>query len=763
MKLDEFLAHLDKPTKSTSGYMARCPAHEDHSPSLSVAEGEGGKLLVKCLAGCATEDVTKALGLKMADLFPDDGKRNGNGRAHGNGKGSIVATYDYRDADGTLIFQVCRMDPKDFRQRKPDKTALDGWTWSTKGIKRVLYRLPEIKAAIANGETVFLAEGEKDVGALVEKGFAATCNAGGAGKWNLDYSNTLAGASVVIIADKDTSGRAHAANVAAKVHGIAASVKVVELPDVVKSEGRKPVKDAFDFFAAGGTAEELKALVDKAPVFMPREEITPLDWFKRTFPALAEIHGEPVHLIIPNNGKPRVVNLSDDFIAATQGADGKPDAPTVFQAVENRFYSYSPAEGIYLPVRDEELSARLSALLLQCARDCRESADVSALEFNFRKPSAMAGAVSRAKTLLAEPDEFFSRDMSEFIPVANGVLRLSDRELLPFAPGYRRRNKLAVRYDASAYCPLFLDTLLRPALDTHDIYLLQRWCGLALIGENLAQRMLLITGTAGGGKGTFIRVLQGIIGERNVGSLRTEFLRDRFELSGLMGKSLLYGADVADDFLNTASASALKSLTGGDPMTMEFKGGNDRVNVTCRFNVVVTSNSRLTVHLEGDTDAWRRRLIILAYEKPRPVSVIHNLSERILSEEGPGVLNWMLDGLDALRASKWQIELNEHHQRRVDDLLLESASHREFLRERLVKDSTAEGLTVADAHVAYVEFCNDRGWAAMSQNHFSKAMPEAVAQAYGLAARHDVKGADGKAKRGWKFLRTLRPGEIPPA
>lgn len=762
MKLDELLTRLASPTKSASGYMARCPAHEDSSPSLSVAEGDDGKLLLKCLAGCPTEDVTKATGLTMADLFPDDGKRNGNGRAHGSGKGSIVATYDYRDADGTLIFQVCRMDPKGFSQRKPDKTALDGWAWSTKGIKRVLYRLPEIKAAIANGTTIYIVEGEKDVAALVEKGFSATCNAGGAGKWNLDYSNALAGASVVIIADKDTSGRAHAANVAAKVHGIAASVKVIELPDSIHPEGRKAVKDAFDFFAAGGTEEELKTLADKAPVFMPKDEITPLEWFKRRFPTLAETHGEPVHLITPNNGKPRVVNLADDFLAATQGEDGQPDAPTVFQSVENRFYRYSPADGIYLPFRDDEFSAWLSALLLQCARDCRDSADVSALEFNFRKPSAMAGAVSRAKTLLAEPDDYFRRDMSELIPVANGMLRLSDRELLPFAPGYRRRNKLAVRYDASAYCPLFLDTLLRPALDAHDIFLLQRWCGLALIGENLSQRMLLITGTAGGGKGTLIRVLTGIIGERNVGSLRTEFLRDRFELSGLLGKSLLYGADVADDFLNTSSASALKSLTGGDPMTVEFKGGNDRVSIVCKFNCVVTSNSRLTVHLEGDTDAWRRRLIILSYSKPRPASVIHNLSERIHTEEGPGVLNWMLDGLDALRASKWQFDLNDCQQRRVDDLLLESDSHRVFVSDRLIRDTAAEGMTVADAHVSYVEFCNDRGWAAMSVNHFSKAMPEAIAQAFGLAARHDVKGADGKPKRGWKYLRTIRPGENHP-
>ena len=78
------------------------------------------------------------------------------------------------------------------------------------------------------------------MGALVERGFAATCNAGGAGKWTLDYSNALAGASVVIIADKDTSGRAHAANVAVKVHGIAASVKVIELPDATKPRAGSP-------------------------------------------------------------------------------------------------------------------------------------------------------------------------------------------------------------------------------------------------------------------------------------------------------------------------------------------------------------------------------------------------------------------------------------------------------------------------------------------------------------------------------------------
>jgi hypothetical protein len=69
---------------------------------------------------------------------------------------SIVATYDYRDEKGVLLFQVCRFDPKDFRPRRPDgKLTLEG-------VRRVLYRLPDVLKAVAEGATIYLVEGEKD-------------------------------------------------------------------------------------------------------------------------------------------------------------------------------------------------------------------------------------------------------------------------------------------------------------------------------------------------------------------------------------------------------------------------------------------------------------------------------------------------------------------------------------------------------------------------------------------------------------------------
>ena len=256
MTLSDLLQKLPNATKTATGWQARCPAHEDTSPSLSIGEGREG-ILLHCFAGCTTEAVCAALGIEARELFF---KSNGSQPAR-----AVVATYDYTDESGKLLFQVLRFDPKDFRQRRPDMTSVDGWTWNTKGVQRVLFRLPEILGAVAEGRPVYLCEGEKDVLAMEAHGFTATCNPGGAGKWQDAYSETLRDADVVIIADRDAPGRQHAQTVAGKVQGVAWSVRVLELQDL---DG-KPVKDAADYFSAGGQAADLDALAEAAPVWTP--------------------------------------------------------------------------------------------------------------------------------------------------------------------------------------------------------------------------------------------------------------------------------------------------------------------------------------------------------------------------------------------------------------------------------------------------------------------------------------------------------------
>jgi hypothetical protein len=75
VNVDEILGQLERVRKNKRGWMALCPAHEDSDPSLSIAEGDDGRVLLRCFAGCPTDRVCASLGLKLSDLFPDRGDR----------------------------------------------------------------------------------------------------------------------------------------------------------------------------------------------------------------------------------------------------------------------------------------------------------------------------------------------------------------------------------------------------------------------------------------------------------------------------------------------------------------------------------------------------------------------------------------------------------------------------------------------------------------------------------------------------------------
>ena len=179
---------------------------------------------------------------------------------------NIAATYDYRDEESKLLYQVVRFYPKEFRQRKPDGNG--GWEWSTKGIRRVLYRLPELLVSKPDAP-VFIVEGEKDADRLASIGLVATTNAMGAGKWVADYNEPLRGRSVIVLPDNDNAGREHGQTVAKSLNGVAASVKVIELP------GLPDKGDVYDWLDNGGTKAKLLALVLHRPQWKISREVIP--------------------------------------------------------------------------------------------------------------------------------------------------------------------------------------------------------------------------------------------------------------------------------------------------------------------------------------------------------------------------------------------------------------------------------------------------------------------------------------------------------
>ena len=478
----------------------------------------------------------------------------------------------------------------------------------------------------------------------------------------------------------------------------------------------------------------------------------PAKWFAEKFPRVAEKYGAAV-LQESQNEKFTVKALREDFFAAALGELGHPNTPTVYLRIESRFYTYRPDKGIYVAESEDSLIARLSAVLAQCAKACNgQFCNTETLEFRLSQTSSLRGVIQRAKGVLEVSGDFFENSKQDYIPCANGMLRLEDKQLLPYSPTFHRRNKLAVKYDSAATCPMFIEVLLKQALDDADIELLQKWCGLVLVGTNLSQVILLLVGTSGGGKGTITRVIVGIVGEDNVVELRTNELGGRFETASFLGKTLLYGADVKAGFLNNSSASYLKSLTGGDLLSVEIKGQTDRPRISGNFNIFATSNSRLTVNLESDKDAWMRRLIIIPFCKPKPEKVVVNLSEQILEKESSGVLNWMLEGLDKIKRTGFVMELTQKQRKTVENLLLESDSPRVFATEKLIADEAAQ-LLACDCYTAYATYCKERSWTPIPSREAAGKIAAVISGEFGLSQRNDLLDSNGRANRGWKGVK----------
>lgn len=254
-ELNIVLSKANNVKRNGDGYLCLCPKHDDTQPSLSVKEGKNGRVIFHCFAGCDYKGVREFYGLP-------------------NGKQEPVAIYDYTDERGHLLFQKLRYEPKRFTQRRPDGRG--GWVYDLKGARRILYRLPELIEADPS-ITIFLCEGEKDADRLAALSALATTNTEGASKdekaaskWRDEYTETLRGRHVCIIPDTDEAGRARAAKVAHELHGVTASVRIINLPVHVEKKGY----DVSDYLNAGGTIEELYKLGEAAPLYARPDDAT---------------------------------------------------------------------------------------------------------------------------------------------------------------------------------------------------------------------------------------------------------------------------------------------------------------------------------------------------------------------------------------------------------------------------------------------------------------------------------------------------------
>lgn len=327
----------------------------------------------------------------------------------------------------------------------------------------------------------------------------------------------------------------------------------------------------------------------------------------------------------------------------------------------------------------------------------------------------------------------------------DGTLKLQQ-----VVPEFYSRNRCEINYDSDAQCPRFLEELLQPALSDDDIALLQLYCGQCLLADNLTQTFLVLTGTAGGGKGTIVKIIEQVIGKDNCVEMRTEHLGARFEIARFIGKSLLIGSDVPSNFLLQKHAGKLKSLCGHDHLTAETKGVQEGVPLDGRFNMIITANDKLRLNIDGDAEAWKRRVLWIPFEKPPVQHRVPDFDKILLQEEGAGILNWMVAG--AARLLSTGIPKDGAFVRRLDGLLQESDSIYGFLRTCVERTSEKKaGITIDRLYREYELWCLKNDWQPLPVRVASGKIREGIMALYQVPQSHDLLHL-GQASRGYHGL-----------
>ena len=526
-------------------------------------------------------------------------------------KPQTAAIYDYRGADGLLLFQVLRLEPKSFRQRRPDGNG--GWSYKLDDVKRVPYRLPELLAAPSDAH-VFVAEGEKDVDRLRHFGLRATCNAGGAGKWLAEFAVYLEGRQVVILPDHDEAGERHGLDVAAKIIGSAQSVRVLRLP------GLPPKGDVSDWLDAGGTPEALHDLV------------------------VSTTPSNRAAIELPVRPSPAAMEL-------------EPTEDAVAQAFALRYRQtlrYDHTSGLWHEWDGASWRPERTRLAFEWARKlCREVADAKDYNFGIRSTLAKAvtaGAVER----FAQSDRAFA--VTSEIWDADPYLLGTPGGTLDLRTGAVRRassNDFITRLTAvapaeTAACPRWL-AFLDDATggDADLIRFLRSWCGYALTGTVQEHALLFIYGPGGNGKSVFLNTISNLLGDyAKVAAMETFTAasgdRHPTDLAMLAGARMVSVSETEEGA--PWAETRIKQLTGGDPISARFMR-RDFFTYLPAFKLTIVGNHQ--PQLRNVDDAARRRFNVVPFTR-KPAQPDRDLEAK-LRAEWPAILRWSIDG-----ALEWQ-------------------------------------------------------------------------------------------------------------
>ncbi len=679
MELQDIIRRFQNPKPNGyNSYMVKCPCHNDHTQSLSITE-KGGKILLNCFAGCRVEDITRATGLDMKDLFIDS-KPNTNRPQN--------VEYIYTDRlKKTRFYRLVNGEwKKSFCWTHKDNYGR--WQKGKGDYTVPLYKQYLLTKATEQ-DTVYIAEGEKDTDTLTNKlRLIAVSSPNGAtkgeskSKWDSSNNILFKGLNVAIIPDNDDIGRAYAETIATQLMPIAKSVKVIDLRQ--EWTNLKEKGDITDVYESEAPTR------DKSIAEVVRYKLTVLTELTKPYEVTEEAPTVPIWAY-EDRGQWKIDEKQyiTDFTERHK-----------VKCINNQLYSVDGA------IQD----GKAKQMIL------KEILDYVQTNHGDKAEKLLKGIKQYCYIEPPKPD-------IDKIHFKNGTLSRDENGL--FAVWREEKefciNRINANFNPNAPVPKQFMEYLNTVFNEDDIRTLQQYCGYCLLPTTVMQKALIVIGDGGEGKSVLGTILNEIIGENNCYNASVRDLEGNFGVANVENKLVYIDDDVSEKALT--NSGVFKSLVT-NKNSIEAKKKFQQTNVIKSYVRFICFGNFALQALYDTSDGFYRRLLALRV-KPKDKNRVDNpfIDREIIDNEAEGVMIWMLRGLNQVIKRNFQIYTSERTEAESEKIKHENDSVLAFLHSDFIGLDKDLEVHTTNLYKVYCDFCDENAYNKLvTANSFSRAL-----------------------------------------
>lgn len=282
--------------------------------------------------------------------------------------------------------------------------------------------------------------------------------------------------------------------------------------------------------------------------------------------------------------------------------------------------------------------------------------------------------------------------------VRNGLLDLNSMTLKPHTPDYLSTIQLPVTYDPSVKCEA-INSFLDASLDQANKMRIIKMLGDILVPDYRYQCFYMLIGSGSNGKGTIGRLIKKFVGLDNLSAVRLQSLtNDRFSRAYLFGKMVNFAGDISAGEIK--DWAILRSLTGGDVITAEFKG-TAHFNFENRAKLIFAFNK--PPELDNEYSTMRRLVLVVFERKFEGEDKDDQLDAKLQTDkELSGLLNLAIEGMERLKMDGGFS--NENWRDTQAEYMANQDHVFKFVKDRLIVGPQYRILK-ADLRKIYVQYC----------------------------------------------------------